>query len=215
MNIAFIGYGSMAQALATKWRDKHVLFFSGRDHVKAAEVAARFGGQSGTAAEAVGFADVVVLATPASAVFEAIELAGGAGAFAGKTVVDINNPVDIETFATNRKDGSSLTTAIADALPGAHVGKAFNMSQAKVWESPEMTYDGRVLVTFFTADAEPAVDTIRVLIEDVGSEPLHVGSNALAYQLEAAAALIIKLLYSGRNPHTVLNVIQPEVKSPH
>ena len=83
------------------------------------------------------------MATRWQDVFDAIESAGGAEAFAGKTVIDINNPVDIESFLTTRPDGRSLTEAIADALPDARVGKAFNMAQVAVWADPDMTYDGR------------------------------------------------------------------------
>lgn len=211
MNIGFIGHGSMAKALASKWKSKHTLFFSGRDPGRAADIAAQYDGRSGTSAEAVAFADVVVLATRAEDVLDAIAQAGGADAFAGKVVVDINNPVSIETFVTTREDGRSLTEAVAQALPGAHVGKAFNMAQAKVWESPDMRFDGRTLVTLFTAD-DAAADAIARLIADVGSEPVRLGGNAHAYQLEAAAAIVIKFLFSGRAPETVFNFIQPEVK---
>ena len=211
MKIGFVGHGSMARALAGKWQGKHELFFGGRNADRAAEVAGAFGGEAGTPAEAVAFAEVVVLATPADAVFDAVVQAGGAKAFAGKTVLDINNPVSLETFLTTRDDGSSLTEAIARALPDAHVGKAFNMAQARVWASPDMDFDGRALVTLFTAD-DAAVDTIAELIADTGSEPVRLGGNAHAYQLEAAAAIVIKFLFAGRAPETVLNFIQPEVK---
>lgn len=211
MKIGFIGHGSMAKALAGKWRGKHQLFFGGRNVDRAAEAASPFGAGSGTAAEAVAFGEVIVLATRAETVFEAIEQAGGPEAFAGKTVLDINNPVSIETFVTTREDGSSLTEAIARALPDAHLGKAFNMAQARVWASPDMSFDGRTLVTLFTAD-DAAAEAISELIADTGSEPVRLGSNAHAYQLEAAAAIVIKFLFAGRAPETVLNLIQPEAR---
>ncbi len=212
MKIGFIGSGSMAKALTAKWRGKHDLFVSGRTPAKAATVAAEFGAGSGTAAEAAAFGDVVVLATRNEDVFDAIDQAGGAVAFAGKIVIDINNPVSIETFVTTRTDGRSLTEAIQEALPGAAVVKAFNMAQAAVWADPDMTYDGRTMVTLYTADDDRASDAIAELIADVGSEPLKLGGNAHAYQLEAAAAIVIKFLFAGRDPHTIFNFIQPEAK---
>ena len=211
MKIGFIGYGSMADALATKWAGAHDLFFGGRSPEKAAALAAVFGAGSGSASQAAAFGDVVVLATHNEAVFEAIELAGGASAFAGKTVLDINNPVSIETFLTTRTDGHSLTEAIAEALPGAQVAKAFNMAQAKVWRREDMTWDGRRLIVPFTAD-DGAAEATRALIEDTGAKALHVGGNEFAYQLEAAAALVIKQLFGGADPFTVLNVINPADK---
>jgi len=162
-------------------------------------------------ANAAAFGEVVVLATHHSAVFDAIALAGGADAFAGKTVIDINNPVSTETFTTMRPDGRSLTQAIADALPGASVGKAFNMAQARVWADPDKTFDGRQMVTLYTADAD-ADATIADLIAQVGAAPVRLGGNDHAYQLEAAAAIVIRFLFAGGDAHTILNLIRPETK---
>lgn len=211
MRVSFVGYGSMADALATKWSDQHELFFGGRAPEKAAALAAKFSAHSGSAADATAFGEVVVLATHNTAVFDAIDLAGGASAFAGKIVLDINNPISVDTFLTTRTDGRSLTQAIAEALPGAHLAKAFNMAQAKVWSRKDMTWDGRKLVVPFTAD-EAAATATQTLIEDTGAEALNIGGNAHAYQLEAAGALIIKQLFSGADPLTVLNLINPATK---
>lgn len=212
MKIGFVGAGSMAQVLASKWVGQHEVMLSGRSAEKTAAAASSVGCTSGTAAEVVAFADVVVLATRSEDVFDAIEAAGGPAAFEGKTVVDINNPINVETFLTTRTDGRSLTEAIADALPGAHVGKAFNMAQAAVWADPDMSYDGRQMVTLYTADDE-ADDTLSHLIADVGAEPLRLGGNEHAYQLEAAAAMVIKFLFAGADAHTIFNFIRPETKA--
>lgn len=211
MKIGIIGYGGMAKALAGKWSSKHEVMLSGRNLANAAEAASAVGAASGPAHEAAAFGDVIVLATRHEDVFSAIESAGGASAFAGKVVIDINNPISIETFLTTRKDGRSLTEAIAQALPDAHVGKAFNMAQVKVWSDPDMTYDGRQMVTLYTAD-EAADNAIAGLISDVGAEPLRLGGNEHAYQLEAAAAMVIKFLFAGGDPQTIFNFIRPETK---
>ncbi|MEX0281889.1 MAG: NADPH-dependent F420 reductase [Arenibacterium sp.] len=211
MKVGFVGAGGMAKALAGKWARKHDVMLSGRNPEKTQKAATDVGAQFGTAREAVEFADVVVLATRWQDVFAAIDAAGGPAAFDGKTVIDINNPVDIETFLTTREDGRSLTEAIAEALPGASVGKAFNMAQVAVWEDPDMTYDGRRMVTLYTAD-DAANKTIGDLISDAGAEPLRLGGNEHAYQLEAAAAIVIKFLFAGSDPHTIFNFIRPETK---
>ncbi len=212
MKIGFVGAGGMAKALAGKWAGKHDVMLSGRNLEKTLAVAEAVDARGGTAEEAVAFGDVVVLATRWEDVFEAIEAAGGASAFDGKVVIDINNPVNIETFVTTRDDGRSLTQAISDVLPGASVGKAFNMAQVAVWEDPDKTYDGRQMVTLYTAD-EGADATISTLIEDVGAEPLKLGNNTHAYQLEAAAAVVIKFLFAGADPRTIFNFIRPETKA--
>lgn len=211
MKVGFIGAGGMAQALAAKWAGRHAIMLSGRTPERAKAAADALGAALGSAAEAVAFADVVVLATRSEDVFAAIEDAGGAAAFAGKIVIDINNPISTETFLTTRDDGRSLTQAIADALPGAHLGKAFNMAQVAVWADPDMTYDGRKMATLYTAD-DAADAAIAQLIGDVGAEALRLGDNRHAYQLEAAAAMVIKFLFAGADPHTILNVIRPETK---
>lgn len=211
MKIGIIGSGSMAKALAGKWRIKHDVMISGRDREKTKLVAEGFDVMPGSAAEAASFGNVVVLATRWEDVFDAIESAGGADAFKGKVVVDINNPVDIRSFVTTREDGRSLTEAIEEALPDAHVGKAFNMAQAAVWEDADMTFDGRQMVTLYTA-SEAAEKVLAELIEDVGAAAVKLGGNEHAYQLEAAAAIVIKFLFAGRDPHTILNFIQPEVQ---
>ncbi|MDJ0627683.1 MAG: NAD(P)-binding domain-containing protein [Rhodobacter sp.] len=211
MKIGFVGAGGMAQALAGKWSGKHEVMLSGRTPDKTRAAAQSVGAKVGTAAEAVAFADVVVLATRSEDVFTAIGTAGGPSAFDGKVVIDINNPITIETFLTTRDDGRSLTQAIAEVLPGAHVGKAFNMAQVAVWEDRDMTYDGRQMVTLYTSDGG-ADGVIAQLIADVGAEPLRLGDNRHAYQLEAAAAMVIKFLFAGADPHTIFNFIRPETK---
>lgn len=50
------------------------------------------------------------------------------------------------------------------------------------------------------------------LIQDTGSEPSDLGGLRYARLLEPAAAIVIKFLLSGRDPRTVLNLIQPEAK---
>ena len=211
MKIGFVGAGGMAKALARKWAGKHQVMLSGRTPDKTQLAANAVGARAGTAREAVAFADVVVLATRWEDVFSAIEDAGGPAAFDGKIVIDINNPVNIETFLTTRDDGRSLTEAIAAALPGAKVGKAFNMAQVAVWDDPDKTFDGRRMVTLYTAD-DGADAAIAQLIADVGAEPLRLGGNEHAYQLEAAAAIVIKFLFAGGDPHTIFNFIRPETK---
>jgi predicted dinucleotide-binding enzyme len=213
MRIAFIGYGGMAQALASKWQHKHDLFFSGRDLDKAKGVATSLGAESGTPEQATAFGEVIVLATPADSVFQAIDSAGGAGAFSGKVVIDINNPIDVQSFVSTLENRESLTEQLAQALPKSSLAKAFNMSQITVWADQDMSYDGRTLVTMYTADTEQTAQTMAELIRDVGADPLHIGGTEHAYQLEAAAALVIKQLFYGCDSHTVLNLIQPEVKA--
>ncbi|MGF1477261.1 MAG: NADPH-dependent F420 reductase [Geminicoccaceae bacterium] len=208
MKIGFIGYGSMAEALAGKWAAKHELFIGGRNKDKAKTLADGLSARgSGTEGEAVGFGDVIVLATRHEHVFEAIETAGGAKAFAGKTVIDINNPVSTDTFMLQPTGSGSLAQSIQMRLPEAQVVKAFNMCQARVWAMPEPVFDGRRLQVFICGDNADAKDHVRELVGDVGCETIDLGGLAFAPHIEHAAAIVIKLLFGGRDPLTVLNLV--------
>ena len=217
MKIAFIGYGNMAASLASRWVAKHDIFVGGRDTKKAQNLASRLGHGTrfGSEAAAAAFGEVVVLATPHDAVFEAIDAAGGPKAFAGKTLLDINNPVADAAggdFLVKTFEAKSLSEAIAAHLPAAQVVKAFNMCQAKVWQMDPPVFDGRRLVALYCGDDAAAKRRIATLITDIGCEAADVGELKYARLLEPAAAIVIKFLFAGRDPHTVLNLIQPEAK---
>ena len=158
MKIGFIGYGSMAEALATKWVTKHTLFIGGRNPEKAKTLAQQLGSdvQFGTEAEAATYGEIIILATPHEAVFDAINAAGGSEALADKILLDINNPVDTSDFLNKSYDGVSLAEAIAKVVPKGHVVKAFNMCQAKVWKMSPPVFDDRRLVVMYCGDNEDA-----------------------------------------------------------
>ena len=212
MNIGFVGYGSMTKALAPRFRAAgHGVFLGGHNPDRAEAAAAEVGADGhGDTRAAVGFGEVVVLATPHDRVFEAIG-GVGAAAFAGKVVVDMNNPVpgyaDGDFTVKTYDDGKSLAEAIADALPGAQVCKAFNCCQAKVWAMDPPLFDGRRLVTFTCANGDGARDVAKELVEAVGSEPVDLGDLRAARRIEAMAGVVIQLLFSGRDPRTALNLV--------
>ncbi len=209
MNIGFIGYGSMTAALAGKWVGKHALHIGGRNLEKAKALADALGAGTtfGTEAEAAAFGDVVVLATRHQAVFEAIEAAGGATSFAGKCVIDINNPVSADTFMLQPTGGYSLAETVQARLPEARVVKAFNMCQAKVWAMPELVFDGRRLQMFICGDNAGAKAQVRELAADVGCDVIDLGGLNFSSHIEHAAAIVIRLLFGGRDPLTVLNLV--------
>lgn len=215
MKIGFIGYGSMAEALASKWVTNHSLLIGGRNLEKAEKLAKKLGDnvEFGSEADAAEFGEIIVLATTHEAVFEAIDAAGGNNILAGKVLLDINNPVDTSDFLAKSYDGISLSEKIGRAVPDAHVVKAFNMCQASVWQMNPPVFDERPLVVMYCGDNNRAKQQVAVLIEDVGCEAKDIGDLKYARMLEPAAAIVIKLLFSGHDPYTVLNLIQPEVKA--
>jgi predicted dinucleotide-binding enzyme len=217
MQIGFIGYGSMAKALASRWVGHHPIAIGGRNPEKANALAEELGRGTrwGASAEVVRDAAVVVLATRHDGVFEAMDAAGGPSAFAGKTLIDINNPVPgiyDGDFLNASYGGLSLAEKIAAYAPEAAVVKAFNMCQARVWTMDPPLYDGRKLVVLYCGKDDVAKGRVVDLIELIGCDHVDLGELKYARLLESAAAIVIKLLFSGRDPHTVLNLIQPEVK---
>ncbi|HEY9771730.1 MAG TPA: NAD(P)-binding domain-containing protein [Coleofasciculaceae cyanobacterium] len=215
MKIGFIGYGSMAEALASQWVTKHRLFIGGRNLEKAEKLAKKLGTdiKFGSEEEAASFGEIVVLATTHEAVFEAIDAAGGSDALTDKVLLDLNNPVNTSDFLAKTYDGKSLSEEIARVVPNAHVVKAFNMCQAKVWQMKPPVFDARPLVVMYCGDNDLAKQKIATLIEDIGCEAKDIGDLKYARMLEPAAAIVIKLLFSGHDPYTVLNLIQPEIKA--
>ena len=223
MKIGFVGYGNMAQALSKRWATSHDVFIGGRNSSSAAELAQRIhAAGSGSIADAVKFGDVIVLATPANAVEDAIQSGGGADAFAGKVVIDINNPVSVpggphdtqgEYYLPASFAEGSLAEHIAALVPQAQVVKAFNMCQASVWEMDPPEFDGRKLATLYCGVEPEGKAAVAQLIGELGCDPVDVGELKYSRLLEASACIVIKFLFSGRDMRTVLNLIQPEVKA--
>jgi 8-hydroxy-5-deazaflavin:NADPH oxidoreductase len=216
MRIALIGYGNMAEALGSRWVRKHELYVGGRNANKALALAEKLGGavRHGSEAEAAAFGEVIVLATPHEVVFDAMDAAGGPDALAGKILLDINNPVNIfdGDFLPKTFDGKSLAEAIATYAPAARVVKAFNMCNASVWQMKPPVFDGRRLVVLYCSDDADAKRQVTMLIEDIGAEAVDLGELKYARLIEPAGAIVIKFILAGRDPHIVLNLIQPEVK---
>ena len=216
MRIGFVGYGNMTRALAPRFHAAgHEVFLGGHNPDKAAAAAGEIdpGVGSGDTAAAVAFGEVVVMATPHDKVFEAIDAAGGPAAFNGKVLIDINNPVPNYAdgdFTVATYDGRSLSEAIAERLPDAEIAKAFNCCQAAVWTMDPPEFDGRRLVTFTCASDDRARRVVKELVEATGSEPLDLGDLTCARRLESLAGIVIQLLITGSDPHTVVNLIRPD-----
>ncbi|WCI07821.1 NAD(P)-binding domain-containing protein [Arthrobacter sp. OVS8] len=133
-DITIIGSGNMARAIGTRavaaGRSLQIL---SRSPEHAAKLAAELG--SDTTSGGLGDipeGDIVVLAL----YFEpAKEVATHYGdTLSGKTVVEISNPVNADTFdSLTVEPGSSAAEEIAALLPGAEVVKAFNTTFAARW----------------------------------------------------------------------------------
>jgi NADPH-dependent F420 reductase len=134
--------------------------------------------------------DIVVLAVPYTAV--SAVLAERGDQLAGKVVVDITNPVNLETFdsLTVPADGSA-TAEIAGALPQSRVLKAFNTNFAATLASGAVgSLTTTVLIAGDDADAKSALADV---VTSGGLKAVDAGALNRARELEALGFLQIKL----------------------
>ena len=190
MKIAVVGTGNIGDALGTRWRAAgHDVVFGSR--------AGTGNGPGGatvtTVREALGAADVVVLAVPGGAVAEIA--AANSAALAGKVVVD----------ATNRMGEPEMNSrsAIMAAVPDARYVRAFN---SLGWENFAEPPAGAAL--FFAADPT-ARAVAEELISSVGLEPVFAGDAAQSSTVDALAPLWFALVrHNDGNRRVALGIVR-------
>ncbi|QPZ38518.1 NADPH-dependent F420 reductase [Paramicrobacterium chengjingii] len=185
--ISIIGAGNMGTAIATLGlTGGHSVQVIGRDIEKARVTEAVTAGVIGD--ELSG--DIVILALPHPAVDEVLATYGSQ--LAGKTVVDITNPVDFESFdSLVVPSDSSKTAEIAAKLPDTAVLKAFNTNFAA-------TLIGGTVGTVQTAVLIAGDDTeAKSVLSDVvisgGLRAVDAGSLKRARELESLGFLQLTL----------------------
>ena len=134
--------------------------------------------------------DVVILAVPYPAV-ESI-IASHKDALAGKTVIDITNPLNFETFDSLVVPvGSSATAEIQAQLPTSRVLKAFNTNFAATLATGKV---GDITTTVLVAgDDEDAKNALITDVNAGGLDALDAGSLTRAHELEAVGFLQLTL----------------------
>lgn len=177
-HITIIGTGNMANAIGG------VLASGGStvDYVSQAE--------TGTAPLN---GDIVVLAVPYPAL-DAIVAAYGAQ-FDGKTVVDITNPLNFETFdALVVPVGSSAAAELQAKLPAAKVLKAFNTTFAATLASKQV--GGLQTTVLIAGDDAAAKAELAEAITAGGVGAIDAGALTRAHELEALGFLQLTLAAS-------------------
>ncbi|MFF5704623.1 NADPH-dependent F420 reductase [Streptomyces sp. NPDC012794] len=193
MRIGVLGTGNMADALATHWvRAGHEVVIGGRDAHKAERLAARVGGgaRSADLRTAAGSGQVVLAALPFGAGAEVVRELGGV--LEGKVLLDCSNPIGAG-FRLLTGEGPSAARRLAEAAPGAHVVKAFNLCHEDVWRMRPPVFGTRPLAVPVCGDDGTALALVHGLVRDVGCEPVSGGGLDRAGLLEATAALFIGL----------------------
>ena len=139
--------------------------------------------------------DVVVLAVPYAALTDIVAQRGDS--LAGKTVVDLTNPVDFTTMdGLTVPADSSAAAQLATALPHSHVLKAFNTNFASTLAAGTVgPLDTTVLVA---GDDDQAKATFADVLTTSSLKTVDVGSLKRARELEALGFLQISLAAQGK-----------------
>ncbi|MDQ0848344.1 putative dinucleotide-binding enzyme [Arthrobacter sp. B3I9] len=210
-DITIIGCGNMARAIGTRavaaGRAVQVL---DRTPENAAKLAAELGGgtTSGGLNE-IPAGDLVVLALYFGPAKEVATHYGDT--LSGKTVVEISNPVNAETFdSLDVAAGSSAAEEIAALLPGSVVVKAFNTTFAGPLTEGRSS-GGEPLDVFIASDSAKARADVAAFAAAAGLRPLQVGGLHHARELEGFQLLVIGLQlnpeYEALNWATSLKII--------
>jgi predicted dinucleotide-binding enzyme len=187
MDITIIGTGNMARGIATRaLAGDHTVTLLGTDQEKAQALAGELSGdvRTGTVGDPIS-GDLVVLAIWYQAIDDVLGSYGDQ--LNGKTIIDITNPVDPQSYAPLTVEAGSAAQEIALKAPGAKVVKAFNTTFAG--SLVEGTVGGQPLDVFVAADDDEAKATVRSFAESTGLRVLDAGPLASARQLEGAGYL--------------------------
>ncbi|MBW4527915.1 MAG: NADPH-dependent F420 reductase [Phormidium tanganyikae FI6-MK23] len=195
MKIGIIGAGNMGSGLGKFWAQKgHQLMFSySRNAAKLQRVAEAIGSNAtvGTPAEAVQFADVVLLSVPYSAIADALK---AAGSLYGKILFSCVNALlpDMSGMAVGTT--TSAAEEIAKLAPGARVVEAFSLF-AEVLDSPSQRFDDQIATTLYTGDDEAAKQGVASLLREIDVEVVDAGGLKNSRFVEPAVMLLIQLAY--------------------
>lgn len=165
MKIGIIGAGrigsNVGKLLAKAGHDVFYSFSRSDDKLK--RLAAEAGDEShwGTPAEAVAFADVIVLSPPYVELDTAISQAG---AMDGKIVIDTINP--FSPRGPVYEDSGTAAEEIAGKLPGAKLVKAYNHIYFE--HIANRNHEDPLLVAFISGDDADAKTVAAQVVGDTG-----------------------------------------------
>jgi len=187
-SISVVGAGSMGAAIA-----RLGLAAGGPVQVVTRDVAAAQAVDPAVEATAFGdplTGDVVVLALPYPALDDVVATYGDQ--LAGRTVVDITNPLDFSTFDSLVVPAdSSAATELAARLPGAQVLKAFNTTFAATLATGTV---GDVPTTVLVAGDDPdAKGALTAAFDGSAVRIVDAGPLRRARELEALGFLQLTL----------------------
>jgi 8-hydroxy-5-deazaflavin:NADPH oxidoreductase len=208
MKIGIIGAGKVGTGLAKHLvaQGHQVMFSFSKDKNKLQETAMAFGATAGTVAEAVGFADVVVLTTPYVANAEALAQAGQVD---GKKVLwDCTNALKPDMSGLLVGTTTSAAEEVQKLAPWANVVKAIPPF-AQVLHSGNLQLKGGRIGVFTCGDDAAGKAVVGSLLTSIGVEVTDVGPLMNARYTEPAGFLLVQLAYAqGMGPRLGLNLVR-------
>jgi len=193
MKITIIGAGNMGRGIGTRLvAGGHQVEIGDRDPADARKLAQELG-EAATALDssaALG-GEVVIFAVYYPGIKDAVRQY--ADQLSGKVVVDITNPVNVETWdSLTTEPGSSSAEEVQQLLPReTPVVKAFNTTFAPTLVKGEV--EGQPLDVLIAGDDEGAKQKVARLASDGGLRPIDVGPLRRAQQLEQLGFLHIAI----------------------
>lgn len=101
----------------------------------------------------------------------------GLADFAGRVVIDSNNPIEAPLFNPIDLHGRTSSEVFADLVPGAHVVKAFNHLNPRLLIADPAERGGR-RVLFLAGDDNRAKNQVSALIDELGFAAIDLGKLA-------------------------------------
>jgi predicted dinucleotide-binding enzyme len=194
MQVGIIGSGKVGKALGSWFAAAgfSVLFTSrAQEHAKEAAQSAGHNARSATIADLVQICEIVLLTVPYDEVGKILDPVRPA--LAGKTLVDVTNPITPDRRRLMVGRTTSGAEEIARQFPTANVVKAFNAVFAEVYQSQNAQINGHAITIFFAGDAAVAKAGVRKLIVTMGFDAVDAGPLENARYLEPLSMLNIQL----------------------
>ncbi len=200
MRIGILGTGTVGQTFGTRLRNlDHDVTLGAREagNVRALEWAEAHAATSGTFAEAVAGADLVINATAGQYAVNALEMAGGNQALAGKVVLDVSNPLDFSTGELRLTvcNTDSVGEQLQRAFPAARIVKSLNTVNGSVMVEPTLVPGAHsIFVAGNDADAKRVVTGLLGELGWVLGNVLDLGGIEASRGLEMYMPLWVSIL---------------------
>jgi 8-hydroxy-5-deazaflavin:NADPH oxidoreductase len=208
MKIGIIGAGNMGTGMGKLWaKNGHQLMFSysrSPEKLKAAAEAVSADTLTGTPAEAVQFADVVVLSVAWAAVEDALQQAGSLD---GKILFSCVNALlpDMSGLAVGTT--TSAAEEIAKLAPGARLVESMPLF-AEVLHSPSREFGEQIPSVFYCGDDAEAKAIVADLLRETEVEAIDAGPLRNARYIEPAGMLLVQLAYGQQMGQIAMKLLQ-------